>query len=120
MCRPKFEHGHADSDDALLELYEPGESVTSLRALFATLRAGIKPLLAAAAERLPRTRHDFLRREGAYPVEAQRPIAEELSAAVGYDFSRGRLDQTVHPFEVSQSVDDVRITTRFNPDFVSA
>ena len=56
-----------------------GENVESLRALFAKLRAGINPLQAAAAARLPQTRHDFLRREGAYPVAAQQAIAEELS-----------------------------------------
>ena len=39
--------------------------------------------------------------------------------AIGYDFSRGRLDTTVHPFEVSQSTDDVRITTRFDESFIS-
>ena len=42
------------------------------------------------------------------------------ATAIGYDFSRGRLDSTVHPFEVSQNVDDVRITTRFNESFISA
>ena len=59
---------HAHPYDALLELYEPGETVASLRSLFAKLRVGLKPLQATAAIRLPQTRHDFLRREGAFPI----------------------------------------------------
>lgn len=69
---------HAHPYDALLELYEPGETVASLRSLFATLRHGIKPLLLAAKARLSTTRHDFLRREGVFPVAQQKSIAEEL------------------------------------------
>jgi carboxypeptidase Taq len=42
-----------------------------------------------------------------------------LSQRFGYDFSRGRQDRTVHPFETSFSVNDVRITTRFEPGFLS-
>ena len=67
---------HSHPYDALLELYEPGETVCSLRALFATLREGIKPLLKASAARLPHTRHDFLRREGVYPVKEQQAIVQ--------------------------------------------
>lgn len=37
---------HAHPYDALLDLYEPGETIASLRALFAKLRSGLKPLLA--------------------------------------------------------------------------
>ena len=32
---------------------------------------------------------------------------------MGYDLQRGRLDDTVHPFEISFTRDDVRITSRF-------
>jgi carboxypeptidase Taq len=111
---------HAHPYDALLELYEPGETIASLRALFSELRSGLAPLLRSAAERLPITRHDFLRREGAFPVEVQRRVAAELARAIGFDFRRGRLDEAVHPFEVSQHADDVRITTRYNQSFISA
>ena len=73
---------HAHPYDALLELYEPGETVASLRALFARLRAGLKPLQAAAAARLPQTRHDFLRREGAFPTGTVCKISLGLASFV--------------------------------------
>ena len=37
---------------------------------------------------------------------------------MGYDFDRGRLDTTVHPFEVSMTRNDVRITSRWRPDYL--
>jgi carboxypeptidase Taq len=43
----------------------------------------------------------------------------EVVRSFGYDFDRGRLDETVHPFATSFSRDDVRITTRFLPEFLN-
>ncbi len=37
-----------------------------------------------------------------------------MAKKIGYDLHRGRLDTTVHPFEVSFTRNDVRITTRIN------
>ncbi|MCW3475659.1 carboxypeptidase M32 [Limobrevibacterium gyesilva] len=98
--------------DALLQLYEPGESITSLRRLFARLRDGLAPILQAARARTPRT--DFLHR--GFAEEGQRAVARSFAQRLGYDFARGRLDTTVHPFEVSFTREDVRITTRYRPD----
>ena len=43
----------------------------------------------------------------------------EVITAFGYDWSRGRQDQSPHPFTQGFSIDDVRITTRFRPDYLS-
>jgi carboxypeptidase Taq len=95
--------------DALLSLYEPGETATSVRALFDRLRPALRDIrLAAEAKGAPRT--DFLRRP--FPAEAQRRFGERIGQAFGYDFARGRLDFTVHPFEISFTRHDVRITMR--------
>lgn len=103
--------------DAMVAVYEPGETADSLRRLFAELRAGILPVLAQARARPP-ARRDFLFRD--FPEEGQRAWARHLAARLGYDFQRGRLDATVHPFEVSFTREDVRITTRYNRGFLPA
>ncbi|KAA2241060.1 carboxypeptidase M32 [Salinarimonas soli] len=95
--------------DALIGLYEPGETVASLETLFAALREGIRPLLERAAAR-PAPRLDVLRRS--FPAERQRDFAAAIAARFGYDFDRGRLDFTVHPFEISFTRADVRLTLR--------
>ena len=41
-----------------------------------------------------------------------------MAAAIGYDFERGRIDPTTHPFCLGISPNDVRITTRFDEHYV--
>lgn len=104
--------------DALLQRYEPGMTAARLRGLFATLREGIAPLLARAAPGSEAVRADFLDRD--YPEEQQRAFALEIAQAFGYDLNRGRLDRSAHPFEISFTRDDVRITTRYNRRYAPA
>ncbi|RYD86992.1 MAG: carboxypeptidase M32, partial [Sphingomonadales bacterium] len=40
-------------------------------------------------------------------------IGLKIAEKFGYDLNRGRLDDTVHPFEISFTRNDVRITSRF-------
>ena len=51
-----------------------------------------------------------------------RPAQEQFLTAVvkdlGYDFQRGRIDVTHHPFTISVSPTDVRITVRYENDFL--
>src|SRR3569623_1368191 len=97
--------------DALMYRFEPGETAASLTVLFDQLKAAIIPLVRAVSQQ-PAPRTDFLERS--YPEAAQLSFAVEMAKSIGYDFDRGRLDTTVHPFEVSFTRNDVRITTRFN------
>jgi carboxypeptidase Taq len=103
--------------DAMVSIYEPGETASSLRALFGALRAGMQPILDAARSR-PKPRSDFLFRD--FPEEGQRAFGLSMAEKLGYDFKRGRLDTTVHPFEVSFTRNDVRITTRYNRNYLPA
>lgn len=103
--------------DALMYRFEPGETVATLKPLFARLREGLIPLVKAIGEK-EQPRFDFLERH--YPVDKQHEFALAMARKVGYDLDRGRLDTTLHPFEVSFTRNDVRITTRFNPDYVAA
>ncbi len=101
--------------DALVGLYEPGETLASLRALFGELRPALKQILAAAQARP--ARRDVL--AGDFPPADQMALSARLAAAIGYDFKRGRIDPTVHPFEISFTREDVRITTRFKPNHIA-
>jgi carboxypeptidase Taq len=79
--------------DALMLRFEPGETVRSLQ-----------PLL------------DFLAQP--FPAEAQLEFSLEMARKLGYDTGRGRLDLTVHPFEISFTRNDVRITTRVSEEWM--
>jgi carboxypeptidase Taq len=101
--------------DALMYRFEPGTTTAGLSTLFARLREGMIPLVRAIAD-AEKPRSDFLFRD--YPVDAQMQFALQMAKRIGYDIDRGRLDTTVHPFEVSFTRNDVRITTRVATDYM--
>ncbi len=103
--------------DAMVSIYEPGETVASLSTLFASLRIGLQPILEKARSR-PSIRSDFLYRK--FPQEKQRQFCLKMAHLLGFDFNHGRLDTAVHPFEVSFTRSDVRITTRYNENYLPA
>ena len=110
--------GPADYD-ALLNDYEPGATAADLAPLFETLRQGLVPLIEAIAAAPRRPDIGVLKRD--YPTERQRVFGEMVAAQFGFDFQRGRLDVTAHPFCTEVGPDDCRITTRYNPrDFSDA
>jgi carboxypeptidase Taq len=102
-----------DRYDALLDGYEPGARADDLAVLFDALRGELLPLLNAIIYRGRRPATSVLRR--AYPVERQRAFGAAAAAAVGFDFRRGRLDTTTHPFFSALGPGDCRLTTRFAP-----
>jgi carboxypeptidase Taq len=101
---------NGDLYDALLQDYEPGATSAGLRAMFGAMR----PRLVALRERI-KDAPDAPRLQGTFHEEGQLRLSTELARAFGYDFDRGRIDKAVHPFS-SGSGQDVRITTRTNPD----
>jgi carboxypeptidase Taq len=101
--------------DALMYRFEPGTTKAGLDTLFARLREGMLPLVRAIAD-AEKPRSDFLFRE--YPIDAQMDFALSMAQKIGYDTHRGRLDLTVHPFEISFTRNDVRITTRVASDYM--
>jgi carboxypeptidase Taq len=101
--------------DAPCSAFEPGMTWSQLQAIYAELRSAIGPLREAAFEGPP-VRDDFLARS--FPVEKQKAFSKTIAARMGYDFERGRLDDTVHPFEISLTRFDVRITGRFRESWL--
>ena len=105
--------------DALLDSYDPGLRQATIDPLFSELGAELPGLIEEAQERqkeLPAIQP----LNGPFPVDDQRRIGEQLMKAVGFDFTRGRLDVSLHPF-CGGSTGDVRITTRYSEtNFMSA
>jgi len=106
-----------DPYDSLLDDYEPGGRWRAIAPRFDELRARIVPLVraCAAASRRP---DDQLFRARNYPLEAQQAFVREVASRIGFDFDRGRLDSTDHPFCTSLGPDDCRITTRWDERFL--
>lgn len=97
--------------EVLLEQYDPGTSVESLRATFARLREALVPLLRAIQEKPAPKKLDQR-----FPEEAQWKLSKGIAAALGYDFDGGRIDAAEHPFSTGLGKGDVRITTHLFED----
>jgi carboxypeptidase Taq len=101
--------------DALLDEYEPGATGGEIRQVFAALAAELVPLIEAIQGSGRKPPREVLERE--YPVELQKVFSQSAAAAIGFDFERGRLDVTTHPFCSGIGPGDCRLTTRYNPRF---
>lgn len=99
--------------DALLDGFEPGLRASAVAPLFARLRAFLAPLVARVVER--QRARTVLAPRGPFPEERQRWLGLELMRRLGFDFGRGRLDTSHHPF-CGGVPSDVRITTRYSAD----
>ncbi len=95
--------------DPLIDAAEAGMTAASVRSLFAGLRRELIPILRAIADQ-PDADDDCLR--GSFSEAAQLGFSCSVVKRFGYDFERGRLDKTHHPFCTKFSTGDVRITTR--------
>ena len=102
-----------DRYDALMDDYEPGGRWRDVAARFEPLRGAIVPLLRACRESSTQPDDRVFTAEK-YPVDAQRQFVREVATRIGFDFDRGRLDTTAHPFCTTLGPDDCRITTRWN------
>lgn len=98
--------------DALLDQYCSGDTHELVSGVFDRLRDALPPLLARVARDRERARE---RLRGHYPIVAQTRLNERLMTTLGFDFTRGRLDQSLHPFSTG-APGDHRITTRFRDD----
>jgi carboxypeptidase Taq len=78
--------------------------------VFAELKAELVPLVQAIAGRVDAVDDSCLKHE--YDETAQWDFGLIPLKAIGFDLERGRQDKSVHPFTISFSVNDVRITTR--------
>ncbi|MEC7583985.1 MAG: carboxypeptidase M32, partial [Planctomycetota bacterium] len=96
--------------DALADLYEPGMNAADLRALFGPLRERLVQLRLRLEEHGTRPDDSFADIE--FAEGSQEAFVRFVLRAMGFDFERGRLDRSAHPF-CTGSGNDVRLTTRF-------
>ncbi len=95
--------------DPMIDDYDIGMTTETVRALFADLRRELVPIVRAICDQVPADDHCL---HGTFPEPAQLDLGNTVVRRLGYDFARGRIDKTHHPFCTKFSAGDVRITTR--------
>ena len=98
---------HLKPYDALISTYEPGLSQELIDPVFEDIR----DFLIANVGRVESDQPQPIPLTGNFSEKSQLGLAQEIMATLNFDFERGRLDQSAHPFS-SGTVNDARITTR--------
>ncbi|MGL5043137.1 MAG: carboxypeptidase M32 [Culicoidibacterales bacterium] len=101
--------------NALLDDYEPNLTVSELDGFFADVKEKLVPFLQILLKNEEmQAIKDAKIGAGYFPKEKQMEFMRFLASYAGYDFQRGKLDESAHPFSMSFSNDDARITTRYD------
>ena len=99
--------------EALVNKFEPGSNTQLIANVFDDLQQFLTPLIDTIIEK--QKSQKILPIQYKISEIQQKDIAEHIMKIIGFDFKRGRLDKSVHPF-CGGSTSDVRITTRYNED----
>ena len=113
----EFFPGYEHIADPLIDYADYGMRASTIRALFAELRAQLVPI-AQAITAQPAADDSCLRQP--FPEAEQWQFSLDIAQRFGYDLERGRLDKTAHPFATKFSIGDVRLTTRVEPNDLNA
>jgi carboxypeptidase Taq len=98
--------------DLMIDKHDPGLTAAAIEPLFADLGRQLVPFVRSIAASKVRAAPEALR---GFPVAGQMAFLREVTARLGFDYSRGRIDVSLHPF-CSGNGEDVRMTTRFKED----
>lgn len=107
-----YEH---EAYDALLDEYEPSARTADVAEVLDGLRAALVPLVQRIADATRKISTEAV--QGHFPAAAQAAYGKQMAARIGFDFARGRLDVTDHPFCSGMGPHDCRITTRYDESF---
>jgi carboxypeptidase Taq len=100
--------------DALISIHQPGIETKDIDPIFADLKAFLPDVVRAAVEHQNAGGRSVTVPKG-ISIEKQRALGLATMEFLGFDFNRGRLDVSHHPF-CGGAAGDVRLTTRYDED----
>lgn len=98
--------------NVMLDTYEKGFDMETLDKFFSVLKEQLVPFLKKLMDSGVSIDDSFL--TGDYPEEKQEEIGKYLAEYVGFDFNKGVMAVSAHPFTTNLHNHDVRITTAYN------
>jgi len=98
--------------DALADSYEPGLQASEVQRVFDPLRVRLQGLLDRLRGGTRKPSNAF--NEQPLAIADQERFMKHIAEKIGFDFSRGRLDRSTHPFCGGSHCNDVRMTTRYH------
>ena len=98
----------------MLDQFEMGMTSSRIDELFDQVQSTLVPFIAKIRASEDKPSLDAL--SGKFNIDAQKKACQKIVTAIGFDEGHGRIDVSVHPFTMSLSGADVRITSRFSDD----
>ena len=105
-------HGYKDDPmTALMSAGDPGITREKADRLFSELKAFLLPFLdRLRGAAVPVAKMDLV---GPFSKNSQEEFCAEILGTIGYDFSRGRIDEGAHPYTTANDRSDIRLVTRY-------
>ncbi len=97
--------------DVLLQEYEPSLTTKELDEFFDYLKKELIPLIKKVQKKHEQINDEFVFAE--YDIEKQKEFCHFLLEYIGFDFTKGVLGESAHPFTLNLHNKDVRITNHF-------
>jgi len=95
--------------DALLDNFEPYTLTKDIEGVLRNLKNELKPMIKAVINSDMKIRTDFL--YSPYKADKQMFMVKKIAEKMGFDFTRGRIDMSEHPFTTGY-VFDTRFTVK--------
>jgi carboxypeptidase Taq len=103
--------------DALLDRFEPFMKASQVKKVFAQLKTDLGKVF-EKINSVEQVDDSVVHRN--YPIDQQEAFGKLVLEDMGYDWDRGRLDVTAHPFTTTLGSRDVRVTTRYEENFFNS
>jgi carboxypeptidase Taq len=100
--------------DILLNDFEEGFNMEKLDEFFSKIKEAVIPLLKKVTKRKDTIDKSYNHQH--YDIEKQKEFCKFVSGYVGFDFNRGVIAESAHPFTTNLHNHDVRITNHFHED----
>ena len=114
LSRSLFPDAEEDYD-ILLDDYERGMKTSQITAAFNEFKTGARPLVEKVAAAAGDNRDEAIYKH--FPKADQEKLSNAIVRAVGFTDDSFDLTETTHPFASAMSINDIRITTKYQEDF---
>lgn len=103
--------------EVLLGEFDPGFRASTVRSLMKDLSTQLKARIPIILEKQKSKTSDYKNAQAIrkMSIEKQRELLMGVLKDLGFDFNKGRIDESTHPF-CGGSEDDVRMTTRYREE----
>lgn len=109
----KYVHPDMEPYASMLDTYEKGMDEATIDRIFTELKTALIPLVKSI---LSKPEPDDSKFHGTFDTNKQKELSRFLLEYIGFDFERGGMGESEHPFTTGTHRNDVRLTNHYMPN----